>query len=88
MTENEKKEFAVLLAAATVEALNQSRSIDELTHLEEHTYIRERIEKEKQRADFYRKVTQAVTGTLLAAAAIWLGSKAIDFIVWASRQTQ
>ena len=73
MTPEEKDEFVQMIIAGL-------KAVDGETHDEEHQWLRSRIEKEKQRAEWYRKTGQAVFGTVLASALVWLGSHAIDFI--------
>lgn len=73
MSPDEKQEMVNLIVAG-VRATNGDQ------HDEEHLWLRERIEKEKQRAEFYRKTGQAVFGTVIASALVWIGSHAIDFV--------
>lgn len=78
MLYEEKKELADLITKSTVQALINMHE-DRETHDEEHSWVRARIEKEKQAAEFYRKASQTVFGTVLAAFFIWLGTKGFDF---------
>ena len=73
------KEEQLELAHIVAEVLKQNCATDSGIHEDEHRWLRERIEKEKERADFYRKTGQAVFGTVLAAFLLWLGSKGIAF---------
>lgn len=87
MDASEKQEFAQLIAAATLQALREASPSDSTSHEAEHIWLRERIQKERARAEFYRKVSQAVFGTTIAAALIWLGAKGLEFVQWLLRNS-
>lgn len=88
LTTGEKEEFARLIAGATVEAIKAHQCVEGELHQEEHAWLRERIQKERDRADFYRKVGQAVFGTVIAAALLWVGSQGLAFIHFILRSAQ
>jgi hypothetical protein len=81
----EKQEFVQCIALATAKAIREAAPLDD-AHEAEHIWLRERIQKERDRAEFYRKTTQAVFGTSIAAFLVWLGSKGMDFIQWLLQQ--
>lgn len=78
----DQEAFIEQVVARVCMAVNAQR---DSIHDEEHIWLRERIEKEKQRAEFYRKTSQMVFGTVLAAFLIWLGSKGVAFAIWAAK---
>jgi len=73
-------EDAKRLTRAMVQALQQSRSVSDSEHYAHHTYIRQRIEIDRVRAEFWKKLLEdvahkSIIGLLvLAATAIVIGS--------------
>lgn len=77
MTPQDKEEFI----KDFVTAIQEHISRDPL-HEEEHQWIQASIAKEKQRAEFYSRVSQIITGGVVLGTLGWLGLHAIDFVTY------